>query len=56
MTYRKPFLPEKVCPMCGRPFRWRKKWRHTWERVIYCSKACAERKRPKTSFPATTHP
>jgi len=47
MTHKKPFLPEKMCPVCGRPFRWRKKWRNTWEQVIYCSQACARRKRPE---------
>ncbi|SFB79449.1 hypothetical protein SAMN05660443_0172 [Marinospirillum celere] len=38
--HKKLFLPEKVCPICKRPFAWRKKWRNNWEAVIYCSKAC----------------
>jgi len=25
--HKKPFLPEKTCPVCGRPFVWRKKRR-----------------------------
>lgn len=33
-------LPEKTCPVCRRPFRWRKKWERDWERVVYCSDAC----------------
>ncbi|MGF1527687.1 MAG: DUF2256 domain-containing protein [Candidatus Competibacterales bacterium] len=32
--------PDKVCPVCGRPFAWRKKWARDWDEVIYCSKAC----------------
>ncbi|NDC89251.1 MAG: DUF2256 domain-containing protein [Bacteroidetes bacterium] len=31
-------LPTKVCPVCQRPFTWRKKWARDWERVVYCSK------------------
>ncbi|MFH5802426.1 DUF2256 domain-containing protein [Alienimonas sp. DA493] len=33
-------LPTKICPVCGRPFRWRKKWERDWENVRYCSEAC----------------
>lgn len=33
-------LPTKVCPTCGRPFAWRKKWARDWDRVVYCSDAC----------------
>ncbi|WP_084490587.1 DUF2256 domain-containing protein [Asaia astilbis] len=33
-------LPEKICPVCKRPFSWRKKWARDWERVRYCSEAC----------------
>jgi len=33
-------LPTKVCPACGRPFAWRKKWAKTWEQVRYCSDRC----------------
>ena len=31
---------EKYCAVCGRRMTWRKKWRHNWEGVIYCSSAC----------------
>jgi hypothetical protein len=32
----------KSCPVCGRPFVNRKKWRSrgVWEQVVYCSKRC----------------
>lgn len=33
-------LPEKVCPVCNRPFTWRKKWARDWENVKYCSERC----------------
>ena len=31
---RKPGAPrpEKTCPVCGRPFQWRKKWERDWDR------------------------
>ncbi|MDB2330119.1 DUF2256 domain-containing protein [Alteromonas sp.] len=38
---KKSELPEKVCPVCNRPFKWRKKWEKNWESVKYCSKRCA---------------
>ncbi len=31
---------EKYCRVCGRRMQWRRKWRHNWEQVLYCSKAC----------------
>ena len=34
-------LPEKICIICNRPFKWRKKWRLNWESVKYCSKKCS---------------
>lgn len=36
-------LPTKTCPVCKRDFTWRKKWQRDWERVKYCSKACAKK-------------
>lgn len=33
-------LPSKVCPVCTRPFTWRRKWARDWDRVIYCSDLC----------------
>ncbi|MBK9290960.1 MAG: DUF2256 domain-containing protein [Bacteroidetes bacterium] len=43
-TYRKPHLPEKICPVCGRPFSWRKKWAACWNEVRYCSDRCRNSK------------
>ena len=36
--------PTKVCPVCGRPFSWRKKWAKVWDEVIYCSDRCRNRR------------
>ncbi|MGP5553430.1 DUF2256 domain-containing protein [Psychrobacter celer] len=36
MAHKKQNLPQKICPVCKRPFTWRKKW----EQVIYCSERC----------------
>ncbi|MEO1496668.1 MAG: DUF2256 domain-containing protein [Planctomycetota bacterium] len=33
-------LPTKVCPVCERPFAWRKKWERCWDEVRYCSDRC----------------
>lgn len=41
---RKEHLPEKICPACGRPFSWRKKWERDWGNVKFCSDACRRRK------------
>ncbi|MBO6533053.1 MAG: DUF2256 domain-containing protein, partial [Muricauda sp.] len=30
-------LPTKICPVCQRPFAWRKKWEKDWDQVVYCS-------------------
>jgi len=40
----KEYLPEKNCPVCNRPFSWRKKWAKNWDSVIYCSDACRRKK------------
>jgi hypothetical protein len=37
-------FPEKVCPVCNRPFQWRKKWEKIWEEVTYCSDKCRKNK------------
>ncbi|WP_176159168.1 DUF2256 domain-containing protein [Prosthecobacter debontii] len=37
---RKEHLPSKMCPICNRPFAWRKKWAKNWNEVRYCSDAC----------------
>ncbi|MAO16354.1 DUF2256 domain-containing protein [Muricauda ruestringensis] len=44
MTHKKPHLPTKLCPVCKRPFAWRKKWAKDWEQVIYCSERCRKNK------------
>ena len=36
---------EKICPICEKPFSWRKKWERNWEEVKYCSERC-RRNRP----------
>jgi hypothetical protein len=36
--------PSKICPICGRPFQWRRKWADIWEQVIYCSQRCRNRR------------
>ncbi|MFS1705008.1 DUF2256 domain-containing protein [Aestuariibacter sp. GS-14] len=38
---KKSALPTKMCPVCQRPFSWRKKWERDWENVKYCSKRCS---------------
>lgn len=38
--------PTKVCPVCGRPFQWRRKWREVWDEVRYCSERCRRRRGP----------
>ena len=31
---------EKICPICEKPFSWRKKWERDWKEVKYCSERC----------------
>ncbi len=47
----KEHLPEKICPVCGRPFSWRKKWEKTWTEVRYCSERCRRSKKEKNEQP-----
>ncbi|NNU16777.1 DUF2256 domain-containing protein [Parvularcula sp. ZS-1/3] len=42
-------LPEKTCPVCDRPFTWRKKWEKVWDEVVYCSERCRRDKKGKAS-------
>jgi hypothetical protein len=42
---KKGDLPSKTCPVCQKPFAWRKKWERDWENVIYCSKRCQSQAR-----------
>lgn len=37
---KKADLPTKTCPVCARPFAWRKKWARVWHEVKYCSERC----------------
>nr|WP_283633434.1 DUF2256 domain-containing protein [Alteromonas macleodii] len=43
---KKSDLPTKICPVCQRPFTWRKKWEKNWENVRYCSKRCTGNRKP----------
>ncbi|HEY9826295.1 MAG TPA: DUF2256 domain-containing protein [Stenomitos sp.] len=45
-------LPTKHCPVCDRPFVWRKKWADCWDDVKYCSERCRRRRSTSTA----THP
>ncbi|MGQ9861213.1 MAG: DUF2256 domain-containing protein [Thiobacillaceae bacterium] len=47
MSHRKSHLPSKTCPVCRRPFSWRRRWARVWPEVKYCSLAC-RRKRSQT--------
>ena len=42
---KKEHLPQKICPVCERPFVWRKKWRKHWDDVKYCSERCKRQKK-----------
>ncbi len=33
-SMKKSNLPEKDCIVCGRPFKWRKKWEKCWDEEI----------------------
>ncbi len=49
---KKGQLPTKICPICNKPFEWRKKWVRDWATVIYCSERCQrEAKRLRNSCP-----
>lgn len=37
-------LPSKVCKVCKKDFTWRKKWKSSWDKVIYCSERCRRNK------------
>jgi len=46
VRHRKKFdLPTKICPACGLPFTWRKKWEKVWDEVKYCSERCRRNKK-----------
>ena len=53
MPHKKPHLPTKTCPVCHRPFAWRKKWERNWDEVKYCSDRC---RRNRNDAPPDTNP
>ncbi|NIZ02067.1 DUF2256 domain-containing protein [Thalassospira lucentensis] len=44
---KKADLPHKVCPVCNRPFSWRRKWHNCWDTVRYCSDRCRNNSKQK---------
>ncbi|WP_083260571.1 DUF2256 domain-containing protein [Arenibacter sp. NBRC 103722] len=46
---KKSDLPIKTCPICKRPFTWRKKWERNWNNVKYCSERCRRNKKNEES-------
>jgi hypothetical protein len=46
-----PERATKICPVCGRPFQWRKKWKDVWQEVRYCSERCRRRRRASVVDP-----
>ena len=40
VPHKKSNLPQKICPVCQRPFIWRRKWVRDWDQVRYCSERC----------------
>ncbi|MCP2730988.1 DUF2256 domain-containing protein [Limnofasciculus baicalensis] len=44
-------LPQKICPVCGFSFSWRKKWAKCWDDVKFCSERCRRRKNGKLEVP-----
>ena len=56
MAHRKENLPEKVCAACGRPFKWRRKWKDVWDEVRFCSDACRTGRRQRAIERAAPKP
>ncbi|MDZ7871256.1 MAG: DUF2256 domain-containing protein [Rheinheimera sp.] len=48
LPHHKLALPEKICPVCQRPFSWRKKWQRNWAMVKYCSERCRRHNKGQT--------
>ena len=46
---RGPNKPQKICPVCDRPFEWRARWKNNWDEIVYCSRRCASERRSKKS-------
>ncbi len=49
-------LPTKRCPVCQRPFTWRKKWADCWDHVKYCSERCRRHRRDQGQATQQPHP
>ncbi|MGY3571773.1 DUF2256 domain-containing protein [Vibrio paucivorans] len=49
---KKAHLPTKCCPVCQRPFIWRKKWEKHWDEVKYCSERCRRNRHHGISLPS----
>ena len=47
---KKSDLPSKICVICKRPFKWRKKWSKVWKEVKYCSNACKKKETKIVNF------
>ncbi|MEO1476693.1 MAG: DUF2256 domain-containing protein, partial [Pseudomonadota bacterium] len=44
---KKSELPSKTCPVCDRPFSWRKRWQNNWDEIVYCSERCRRGRKQK---------
>jgi hypothetical protein len=49
MAHKKVDLPSKLCPICQRPFNWRKKWEKVWHEVRYCSQRCRSQRHTEST-------
>jgi len=47
-SVKKENLPVKICPVCAKPFTWRKKWEKNWLDVKYCSDRCRMKRKDVT--------
>lgn len=45
--HHKANLPSKQCPVCLRPFSWRRKWARDWGSVRFCSERCRRNRRSR---------
>ena len=43
--HKKLLLPHKTCVICKKDFSWRKKWKASWDNVLYCSERCRRNKK-----------
>ncbi|MCT0246197.1 MULTISPECIES: DUF2256 domain-containing protein [Synechococcaceae] len=48
--------PTKICPVCGRPFQCRKKWKNVWDEVLYCSDRCRNNRKRLNATGGSTLP